>query len=114
MDATTATTTPATPKKLRDGSWGALVQTATVKSGDAVKITTKAGKSWTTTVYKVLWSGDGKAICSTNSGGGGVRDGFCEECGKESFDLKAATDSSGIGGYVCGRCYGPPEMLSFA
>jgi predicted SprT family Zn-dependent metalloprotease len=105
----------ATPKKLHNGDWGALAQTATVKSGDTLRITTKSGKQWNATVRQVLWTGDGKAICATNSGNSdGRHDGFCDECSEESRNLRPATDSSGIGGYVCGRCYGPPYMLSFA
>jgi hypothetical protein len=109
----THTTTAATPKKLKDGSWGALAQSESVTPGDTLQVTARSGKSWGATVSKVLWAGDGKAIVSTDSGKG-VRDGFCDECGHESEGLKKATDSSGIEGYVCGRCYGPAHMLSFA
>jgi hypothetical protein len=99
MDATTATTTPATPKKLRDGSWGALAQSESVAAGDTVKITTKAGKSWTATVSKVLWSGDGKAICRTRSSRGAIDNDTsrCGICGGllSDFDL----DASAVPGY---------------
>lgn len=56
----------ATPRKLRDGSWGCAAPEGT-KAGEIVEIRTKAGKSWTATVEKVLWSGNGVAICATES-----------------------------------------------
>ena len=58
----------ATPTKLRSGDWGAKVQ-GSVQHGDALRITTKAGKSWTATVAKVIWSGDGVAIVATAKNG---------------------------------------------
>jgi hypothetical protein len=51
----------AKPAKLRDGTWGARV-TGTPKAGDVVTITTATGKSWQSTVAKVLWKGDGVAL----------------------------------------------------
>jgi hypothetical protein len=81
---TLTTTTAATPKKLKDGSWGALAQSENVTAGDTLQVTAKSGKSWGSTVSKVLWAGDGKAICTTDSGkpspGGGY--GNCADCGK--------------------------------
>jgi hypothetical protein len=62
-------TTPlpaATPAKLRDGSWGARC-TATVAVGDLIQITTRAGKSWTAQVTRVLWAGEGVTLCATAS-----------------------------------------------
>ncbi len=56
----------ASPTKLRSGEWGAKVK-GTVTPGDAIHITTKAGKSWTATVGKVVWSGEGVAIVTTRS-----------------------------------------------
>lgn len=60
------TTIAATPTKLRDGSWGARTQ-ASVRAGDLVTITTRAGKSWDARVTRVVWSGDAGAICATES-----------------------------------------------
>jgi hypothetical protein len=56
--------TIATPTKLRSGAWGARVQ-GSVAVGDRIQIRTKAGKTWTATVKKVVWSGDGIAIVAT-------------------------------------------------
>lgn len=56
----------ATPAKLNDGSWGARVA-ASVNVGDALTVTTKAGKSWSATVSRIVWSGDGITLCATAS-----------------------------------------------
>lgn len=58
----------ATPAKLRNGTWGARVKSAAVSKGDTVTITTRAGKSWTATVTRVLWTGDGVSLCAVSSG----------------------------------------------
>ena len=61
------TTIQASPTKLRSGEWGAKVQTANVSEGDSIQITTRAGKSWTASVAKVVWRGEGVAIVATRS-----------------------------------------------
>lgn len=63
---TTTAIKSASPAKLRDGSWGARVN-GSVKAGDAIAITTKAGKSWTATVSRVIWTGNGVSIVATES-----------------------------------------------
>ncbi len=87
----------ASPARLRDGSWGARVSSETVSLGDTVTITTRSGKSWTARVVRVLWTGDGVAICATESdpptrsrprrrpryvpcGYPGCRPDYCDEC----------------------------------
>ena len=67
MNATLTATLAATPTKLKTGAWGAKVTSQTVRTGDLITITTRAGKSWTAHVAKVLWTGDGVAICSTST-----------------------------------------------
>ena len=57
----------ATPTKLRNGSWGARVQSTDVAEGDTVTVTTRAGKTWQATVERVLWTGDGVSVCATTS-----------------------------------------------
>lgn len=61
------TTAAASPTKLRDGTWGARVKSTSVQPGDAVTVTTQSGKSWTARVSRVLWSGEGVSIVSTES-----------------------------------------------
>ena len=81
-------TATATPTKLRSGDWGARV-TGAVSSGDTITITTKAGKSWTATVDRVVWTNGDVTIVSTRKSshrtsrptsrrGGKFR---CEHCG---------------------------------
>ena len=53
----------ATFTKLRSGDWGLRV-TGTVKAGDRVQTTTKAGKKEMKTVGKVMWIGDGVSLCT--------------------------------------------------
>ena len=51
------------PAKLREGGWGAHINSDAVQPGDTVHLTTKAGKEWDSTVEKVVWTGtdsDGK------------------------------------------------------
>lgn len=81
----------ATFKKLKDGSWGLLVNSDRVRSGDSVLTVTKAGKREVKVIGKVIWSGNGVAIATIAASGGSSvggsprlrRDGTyeCEECG---------------------------------
>jgi hypothetical protein len=59
----------ATFKKLRDGSWGLLVNNSSVRPGDKVLTITKAGKRSYKIVGKVVWSGNGVAICTISESG---------------------------------------------
>ena len=86
--------THATPAKLRDGSWGARVQ-GTVKQGDVITITTRAGKTWDATVSRVVWSNDDVAICATGKVGG------------SSHSAPRHTSRSG-----CARCCETPARRS--
>lgn len=47
----------ATPRKLRTGQWGCAGNYAGLARGDieTIRVTTRAGKSWTRT-YRVVWS----------------------------------------------------------
>jgi hypothetical protein len=67
----TATTNyyEASPTKLKSGAWGARVKSDSVEKGDPIKVTTKSGKSWTTYVSRVVWSGNGVSIVSTSKTG---------------------------------------------
>lgn len=66
----------ATPLKLKNGDWGARVNSDSVQVGDIVRITTRGGKSWEAEVLKVIWSGNGISICATQSLGGGSSAGY--------------------------------------
>lgn len=56
----------ATPTKLPSGDWGAKVN-GTVKVGDVVTVTTRAGKSWEAAISRVLEHAGGVSICATTS-----------------------------------------------
>jgi len=102
-------TISATPKKLKSGAWGALAKTESVRTGDTLQITTRAGKSWTATVSKVLWSGKGIAICATGSRANHrrTRNGECD-CG-------ACEDLLSMGyGHMAGQRIRCPECGGWA
>ena len=56
----------AAPAKLANGSWGARVD-GVAKPGDAITITTAAGKSWRSRVVQVVWTGGGVTLVATAS-----------------------------------------------
>ena len=55
---------PASPTKLRDGTWGATVD-GKPRVGEVVRVTTRGGKSWDAKVTRVIWQGNGVSICAT-------------------------------------------------
>ncbi len=63
------------PKQLRSGEWGTVVSTENVNVGDSVTITTASGKSWEARIQKVIWRGNGVAICATSKSSGGSSGG---------------------------------------
>jgi len=95
----------ATYTRLRDGSWGLRVQSSGKPSGN-ITVTTKAGKTKTETIDRVLWSGDCVHLCSV------VESTECAECGKPGAKIKRH-DMSGIAGLVCSKCARDGD-LSFA
>jgi hypothetical protein len=52
-------------KKLRNGAWGVTGPSALLREGEIVAVTKRNGSTTTVRVGRVLWSGDGKAICTT-------------------------------------------------
>lgn len=99
----------ATPRKLRDGTWG--VQTRGIPSiGDTVTVRTRAGKTWETTVADIVWSGDTEAICRTRKGSASRstesrprNNGRCSEQGCSNSSTKNAPHCQASGG-LCGYC----------
>lgn len=53
------------PKKLRDGTWGAILSAPYAQVGDSVRVKTRGGKSWEAVISKIVWQGDGKTIAAT-------------------------------------------------
>jgi len=62
-----ATVIPASPAKLRDGSWGARVRGSAPAVGSTVQVTTKAGKSWSARITKVVAQFDDAALVAVES-----------------------------------------------
>ena len=104
----------ASPKKLKNGDWGALVKSADVQESDILRIETKSGKAWEARVTKVFWRGEDKAIVATKSttsgrkGRGGNPNGRLTDVGKEcdycadglSFGMKPGQRCPYCGGEV--------------
>jgi hypothetical protein len=79
--------------KMRDGSWGVRVPGGAT-AGQSVTVTKKSGESSTVIVGKVVWSGNGVALCAvkgeersqpSRSSGNGYAPGkrcYCAECGE--------------------------------
>jgi len=51
-------------KRLRNNAWGITGPSALLREGADVAVTKRDGTTTTATVSRVLWAGDGKAICS--------------------------------------------------
>ncbi|HHH27366.1 MAG TPA: hypothetical protein ENK57_03310 [Polyangiaceae bacterium] len=58
----------ATWMKLRSGEWGVKVNSAQVREGDKVVAIKRNGERKEVKIRKVLWAGDGKAICAIDRG----------------------------------------------
>lgn len=97
--------------KLRDGDWGVRAPAGT-KRGDILDVRKRDGSISTVEVERVLWTGNGIALCSiyddrpayrrsSGSGrSGGRRSGGCAGCGGPVRD---AAHHRAMEGY-CGSC----------
>lgn len=54
----------ATYTKLKNGDWGVRVPTESVRDGDTVTVVKKSGDTKTETIARVLWRGNGVALCA--------------------------------------------------
>ena len=97
----------ATPAKLKSGDWGARVRNAQVSPGDIMQITAKSGKTWSATVSRVLWRGDGVALVATRQSGG---NGYARRNGRGYTD-RYGNSYCGypcpVSGLVCNSRNGP-------
>lgn len=85
------TSTLASYTKLKSGEWGIRVP-GTATAGQTVNVVTKAGKSKTETIARVVWTGNGVSLCTvvqrgadapTTAARGSRRGGnVCAECGR--------------------------------
>lgn len=96
---TNATIKAASPAKLRDGSWGAKVA-GSVSVGDMIQVTTKAGKSWTATVSKIVWTGDGTSLVATASSGAS-KSGYTPAVRNSRGYVEQRGHHEGYCGYAC-------------
>ena len=71
-------TDTATPRKLTDGSWGVRVTTP-VTAGQPVTVKARSGKTWTATIDRVIWTGNGISLCTTRQTAPKRRSGKCRE-----------------------------------
>jgi len=93
-----------TYKKLRDGSWGVLVAGSAPELGDPVTVSKRSGERKIEVIARILWVGDGKAICAivpTRREGRGRE--MCANC-DDYPAVTEAVDSSGITAGVCRMC----------
>lgn len=101
--------TQAIPTKLRNGDWGAKVQ-GIVRDGDEIRIPTKAGKEWTATVARVLWTGNDISIVATMNRPRNHRHGGNHECDCGWGDDLLSWGNHRPGGrYRCPDCGGWAE-----
>lgn len=94
---------PATPARLRNGSWGARVQGA-VKAGDLILVKTKAGKVWDAQVTKVIWAGEGVTLCATGPGSTPAHRAYGRGHGhacKTDGNCSSIGNGRSCGGYDC-------------
>lgn len=106
----TAATTPAlsaSPAKLRDGSWGARIESSDVSVGTEVVITTRAGKSWDAWVADIIWTKDGITLARTRSSKAAPErskstssGGRCRDC---RGPIRNSAHHRAMGG-LCGSC----------
>jgi len=65
----------ATFTKLRSGDWGVRVEGAVPATGASITVAKRDGSRDTVVVERVLWTGDGVALCAIQrrASGGGAR-----------------------------------------
>lgn len=58
----------ARPEKLASGEWGARVTATSLKVGDRIQVTTRAGKTWAAVVVEVLEVAEVTSLVRTSTG----------------------------------------------
>lgn len=102
------TSITATPAKLNNGSWGARTA-GTVRVGDTVTITTKAGKSWDARVTAVIWTGNGVSLVATASQDRAPSSSYRSSAPSRGFRRRNEDEECEMCGknmYTCGHCIG--------
>ena len=95
--------------KLRDGSWGVRAPAGT-KAGDLISVTKRDGSTKPERVERVLWQGDGVALCSiapsappASSGGSRY---YARSSGSGSGRRKACVSDGNCSSFGNGRSCG--------
>ena len=84
----------ARPEKLASGEWAARVTATALKVGDKIQITTRTGKTWTSTIVEVLEVAEATSLVRTSTGSdAAVRSG---EVPSSAEDVKAAFERGAI------------------
>ncbi len=99
----------ATPTKLRSGDWGARVD-GPAEPGQTIRIQAKSGKSWTATVERVIWTGQGVSIVSTrstDSAGYSIRSG---ESYRRGVTAPGRRSCPMCGSRECARAWNPRDL----
>ena len=103
----------ANPKKLRDGSWGAVTRNRVPRVGDLIEIHTKAGKVWMARVEAVLWDNGQQAIVKTSSVRSGSSTGYTRKKTSKWCECGYAEDMLSLG-YMPGQKVRCPECGGIA
>lgn len=110
-------------RKTGKGEWVVMAAAEALKAGGTIEVAKRDGTRQTVTIERVgkPFTKDGRQMAyaypakeARTATASRKPARSCDECGEHRGGLRFATDSSGLGGYVCSRCYGPSYMLSFA
>jgi hypothetical protein len=93
----------ATYTKLKNGDWGVRVPTESVSDGQSVVVAKKSGETKTEIIARVLWRGNGVALCAIEKG---ARTGSYSSIGTRRDARMARTNWTGCS---CGSIEGRPR-----
>ena len=60
----------ASPCKMQNGTWGVRITGDRARVGEKVRVQTRAGKTWTAIIARIVWEGGDAMIASTARGAG--------------------------------------------
>jgi len=93
----------ATPKKLRDGTWGARVEGERPEPDTIVTIVTLRGKTWNAVIIDVVSSEGGAHVCRTRSAEPRPARPIAVRFGDKTF-YRNASGSRCLDAPCCGCC----------
>lgn len=101
---------PATPAKLRDGTWGARV-TGRVNPGITIEVRAASGKVWEAVIDEIIWTGADRATGEPVALVRTVRDSRPAAAASREIRQTAAATRAG-GSRPCRSCGGPVQSYS--